>query len=164
MGVLIGEINNIVAAGEFDRSKLTPASREVLDMLPAHTQQQLLLDRDPHGNVQVHDVPPYGGVFCNSHFYGGIRIKGRRSIKLVIKLRGNQATILVLWAASLLGRVDPHRAVAPRAHHEGASEAWLQASIPWQMHLPRVRPTTAVVTSSIAIPVALVQGSCPAPI
>lgn len=53
VGVLIQEINNIVAAGEFDRAKLTPASREVLDMLPSHTQQQLLLDRDPHGNVQV---------------------------------------------------------------------------------------------------------------
>lgn len=53
VGVLIGEINNIVAAGEFDRAKLTAASREVLDMLPHHTQQQLLLDRDPHGNVQV---------------------------------------------------------------------------------------------------------------
>lgn len=53
VGVLIGEINEIVAAGEFDKSKLTQSSREVLDMLPAHTQQQLLLDRDPHGNVQV---------------------------------------------------------------------------------------------------------------
>lgn len=53
VGVLISEINHIVAAGEFDKSKLTEASRGVLDMLPANTQQQLLLDRDPHGNVQV---------------------------------------------------------------------------------------------------------------
>ncbi|CDJ51240.1 phosphofructokinase, putative [Eimeria brunetti] len=53
VGVLIQEINSIVAAGEFDKKKLTAASREVLEMLPAHTQQQLLLDRDPHGNVQV---------------------------------------------------------------------------------------------------------------
>ncbi|XP_026193476.1 uncharacterized protein LOC34617665 [Cyclospora cayetanensis] len=53
VGVLIGEINTIVAVGEFDKAKLTPESRAVLEMLPAHTQQQLLLDRDPHGNVQV---------------------------------------------------------------------------------------------------------------
>lgn len=53
VSLLIGEINHIVAAGEFSREKLTATSRAVLDMLPAHTQQQLLLDRDPHGNVQV---------------------------------------------------------------------------------------------------------------
>ncbi|KAL8272159.1 hypothetical protein Esti_003928 [Eimeria stiedai] len=53
VGVLIAEINIIVASGDFDPSKLSPGSRQVLEMLPAHTQQQLLLDRDPHGNVQV---------------------------------------------------------------------------------------------------------------
>lgn len=53
VGELIREINTIVAAGDFDKNKLSAACREVLEMLPQHTQQQLLLDRDPHGNVQV---------------------------------------------------------------------------------------------------------------
>lgn len=53
VGVLIGEINHIVAHGDFALDKLSPASRSVFEMLPFATQQQLLLDRDPHGNVQV---------------------------------------------------------------------------------------------------------------
>ena len=70
VGVLIGEINNIVAAGEFDKAKLTPASRAVLDMLPVHTQQQLLLDRDPHGNVQVTTLEAYQTTKnCAAGFY-----------------------------------------------------------------------------------------------
>lgn len=53
VGVLISEINHIVAGGEFDVSKLSKESRAVFEELPEHTRQQLLLDRDPHGNVQV---------------------------------------------------------------------------------------------------------------
>ncbi|PFH35077.1 phosphofructokinase PFKII [Besnoitia besnoiti] len=53
VGVLINEINHIVAAGDFEVSKLTPESRAVFEDLPESTRQQLLLDRDPHGNVQV---------------------------------------------------------------------------------------------------------------
>ncbi|CBZ54173.1 hypothetical protein NCLIV_046050 [Neospora caninum Liverpool] len=53
VGVLISEINHIVAEGDFEVSKLTPESRAVFEELPDSTRQQLLLDRDPHGNVQV---------------------------------------------------------------------------------------------------------------
>ncbi|EPR62328.1 phosphofructokinase PFKII [Toxoplasma gondii ME49] len=53
VGVLINEINHIVAAGDFEVSKLTPESRSVFEELPESTRRQLLLDRDPHGNVQV---------------------------------------------------------------------------------------------------------------
>jgi len=59
MGALIGEINEIVSE-EFDgdikvhlMSKLTESSKALFTFLPDSIAQQLLLDRDPHGNVQV---------------------------------------------------------------------------------------------------------------
>eukprot|EP00922_Rhytidocystis_sp_ex-Travisia-forbesii_P068418 GHVS01101897.1.p1 GENE.GHVS01101897.1~~GHVS01101897.1.p1 ORF type:complete len:1287 (-),score=176.15 GHVS01101897.1:665-4525(-) len=59
VGCLIGEINNLMAqpdasaTAEAISPKLSAKSRDVFDMLPATIKQQLLLDRDPHGNVQV---------------------------------------------------------------------------------------------------------------
>eukprot|EP00920_Eleutheroschizon_duboscqi_P001913 GHVT01004990.1.p1 GENE.GHVT01004990.1~~GHVT01004990.1.p1 ORF type:complete len:1120 (-),score=212.44 GHVT01004990.1:658-4017(-) len=53
MGELISEINQIVAGGAFEVSRLSPGSRQVFDSLPSSIRDQLLLDRDPHGNVQV---------------------------------------------------------------------------------------------------------------
>jgi len=53
VGVLIKQINDIVAQGEFDKSKLTSVNLKVFDSLPTTVQQELLLERDPHGNVQV---------------------------------------------------------------------------------------------------------------
>ena len=59
MGELIAEINEIVShpyegdVAKFVQSKLTPTSKEVFDFLPESISEQLLLDRDPHGNVQV---------------------------------------------------------------------------------------------------------------
>lgn len=59
MGTLISEINEILShpfegsVEEFVRSKLTPESKTVFDFLPGSISEQLLLDRDPHGNVQV---------------------------------------------------------------------------------------------------------------
>lgn len=59
----INEINQILAkenpsepSGEFLRKieqKLTKASLETFQYLPSTIQKQLMLDRDPHGNVQV---------------------------------------------------------------------------------------------------------------
>ncbi len=66
--VLIGEINELLAGSKADafnelpswadkyafiKAGLTPASFEVFDILPQTIQQQLFLERDPHGNVQV---------------------------------------------------------------------------------------------------------------
>ena len=62
MNVLITEINKIVAHNdetdtdklrEFVLEKLTQSSRALFDFLPNNIASQLLLDRDPHGNVQV---------------------------------------------------------------------------------------------------------------
>jgi len=59
MGTLINEINEILSnpfEGEvelFVESKLTPESLKVFKFLPSSFSSQLLLDRDPHGNVQV---------------------------------------------------------------------------------------------------------------
>ena len=66
--VLIHEINELLAGSRADafnalpsweekyafiRQGLTPASMEVFAILPQAIQQQLFLERDPHGNVQV---------------------------------------------------------------------------------------------------------------
>ena len=61
MNQLISEINKIVAGLNVDpeqlRSiiyeKLSETSKALFDFLPAEIANQLLLDRDPHGNVQV---------------------------------------------------------------------------------------------------------------
>ncbi|XP_037446212.1 pyrophosphate--fructose 6-phosphate 1-phosphotransferase subunit beta 1-like [Triticum dicoccoides] len=55
---LIAELNEILAHDVVDeagawKSKLEPASRELFDFLPKTIQEQLFLERDPHGNVQV---------------------------------------------------------------------------------------------------------------
>lgn len=55
---LISEINNVLAAGtepsiEAMAAALTPTNKAVFAFLPKTIKLQLLLDRDPHGNVQV---------------------------------------------------------------------------------------------------------------
>ena len=55
---LIAELNEILAHDAVDeagawKSKLQPECRELFDFLPRTIQEQLLLERDPHGNVQV---------------------------------------------------------------------------------------------------------------
>lgn len=55
---LIAELNEILAHDVVDeagawKSKLAPESRQLFDFLPKTIQEQLLLERDPHGNVQV---------------------------------------------------------------------------------------------------------------
>ncbi len=62
MGLLIKELNDIMASGvqSSDTSAilaaLTPASASVFQFLPVAVRQQLLLDRDSHGNVQVSKI------------------------------------------------------------------------------------------------------------
>lgn len=57
--VLISEINEILAKEftgdilEYVTGKLTDGSRALFNRLPKSVSSQLLLDRDPHGNVQV---------------------------------------------------------------------------------------------------------------
>jgi pyrophosphate--fructose-6-phosphate 1-phosphotransferase len=67
MGILIGELNealahhadafnalaDLPAKRAFVAEKLTPASASVYKSLPDDIANQLILDRDPHGNVQV---------------------------------------------------------------------------------------------------------------
>ncbi len=61
MNALIGELNDTLAEVEAaggDRIKavsrrLSSASKTVFDSLPGSIKEQLLMDRDPHGNVQV---------------------------------------------------------------------------------------------------------------
>eukprot|EP00611_Tribonema_gayanum_P020227 TRINITY_DN3650_c0_g1_i4.p1 TRINITY_DN3650_c0_g1~~TRINITY_DN3650_c0_g1_i4.p1 ORF type:complete len:389 (+),score=166.70 TRINITY_DN3650_c0_g1_i4:1285-2451(+) len=55
---LIAEINNVLASGveptiEAMSAALTPTNKAVFAFLPKTIKLQLLLDRDPHGNVQV---------------------------------------------------------------------------------------------------------------
>ncbi|KAL4581360.1 hypothetical protein LXL04_017574 [Taraxacum kok-saghyz] len=58
MQSLIGELNEILAHGPIDKEgawkkKLRSQSHELFEILPKAIQEQLLLERDPHGNVQV---------------------------------------------------------------------------------------------------------------
>ncbi len=52
MKTLIGELNALLAEGK-DENGLSAKAKETFTFLPKEIQQQLLLDRDPHGNVQV---------------------------------------------------------------------------------------------------------------
>lgn len=62
MGVLIGEINEIVSKEfkeditEFVLKNLSENSKKLFQFLPKSISEQLLLDRDPHGNVQVSKI------------------------------------------------------------------------------------------------------------
>ena len=55
---LISEINDVLASGTHATEtavsdKLSEANRAIFSYLPEDIKLQLLLDRDPHGNVQV---------------------------------------------------------------------------------------------------------------
>lgn len=64
VGGLIAELNDLLAdvTADVDAhscivTRLSPANLAVFEFLPPSTRQELLLDRDPHGNVQVkHDM------------------------------------------------------------------------------------------------------------
>ena len=62
VAVLIAEINELVSREfegdirEYVTSNLTQASATLFQFLPQSISQQLLLDRDPHGNVQVSKI------------------------------------------------------------------------------------------------------------
>lgn len=56
----------------FGKKKLAAQSPELFDLLPPAIQDQLMLERDPHGNVQVSLVSDY--VFA-------VRIPSSSSIK-----------------------------------------------------------------------------------
>ena len=55
MKILIGELNELLAEGKNEK-ELSPAAGETFRFLPQEIQHQLLLDRDPHGNVQVSHI------------------------------------------------------------------------------------------------------------
>jgi pyrophosphate--fructose-6-phosphate 1-phosphotransferase len=58
VAILIKELNALLSASgdtsiQYLQEKLTPASRTCFSSLPEEIQKQLLLTRDPHGNVQL---------------------------------------------------------------------------------------------------------------
>lgn len=66
--ILIGELNHLMgedsmkegrnqtARVEFVKKRLSPASLACFSLLPEQIQSQLLLDRDPHGNIQLSKI------------------------------------------------------------------------------------------------------------
>ncbi|MCB1110035.1 MAG: diphosphate--fructose-6-phosphate 1-phosphotransferase, partial [Chlamydiia bacterium] len=55
MKALIGELNTLLAEGK-DEKALSSKAKATFDFLPKEIAQQLLFDRDPHGNVQVSHI------------------------------------------------------------------------------------------------------------
>jgi len=55
MGKLINELNTLLAEGK-DETALSNEAKSTFEFLPKEIQSQLLLDRDPHGNVQVSHI------------------------------------------------------------------------------------------------------------
>ncbi|XP_074302555.1 pyrophosphate--fructose 6-phosphate 1-phosphotransferase subunit beta-like [Silene latifolia] len=58
---LIAELNEILASGVIDeggerKKKLKDQSHQLFELLPQAIRDQLLLERDPHGNVQVSKI------------------------------------------------------------------------------------------------------------
>ncbi|MEM8727318.1 MAG: diphosphate--fructose-6-phosphate 1-phosphotransferase [Chlamydiota bacterium] len=55
MNALIGELDILVAAGK-NETALSARARATFEFLPKEIARQLLLDRDPHGNIQVSQI------------------------------------------------------------------------------------------------------------
>lgn len=53
---LVKEINRLLAEGSFSLKKLSDPSQALFSSLPTDMQNQLLNERDPHGNVQVSKI------------------------------------------------------------------------------------------------------------
>lgn len=57
MRALISELNDLIAQGKDDPlSALNQETKKTFETLPEGVQKQLLIDRDPHGNVQVSHI------------------------------------------------------------------------------------------------------------
>jgi diphosphate-dependent phosphofructokinase len=57
MRTLIQELNQLLGEGkQVPASHLSEKSKKVFDFMPNETKEQLLLERDPHGNVQVSHI------------------------------------------------------------------------------------------------------------
>ena len=53
---MLQELNSRLSKGNFDVKSMSPNSKACFERLPKAIQDQLLMDRDPHGNIQVSKI------------------------------------------------------------------------------------------------------------
>ena len=141
IAALISQLNDLLAETDEPLAKLTAENKNTFDFLPEAIQNQLLLDRDPHGNVQVSHIQTerllmetvarelkkrnYSGKFSPvAHFFG---YEGRSGFPS--NFDANYTYALGFTAARLL-QSGLTGYIACVRHLKESPDSWAPAGIP----------------------------------
>ena len=167
MGKLMHELNEILAHGDANddsnsylgmtedaiEERLTAGSAAVFGLLPEAIRSQLLLDRDPHGNVQVRGPRPGRRSCACAHgcarprARARMRVRSRAHVRVrrLERLRWLRSSRSVCWASSSSrsSRRGPRRAAGTAASSRCSSITLGGSTRPSRPQCPdqiRVRP------------------------